>query len=105
MIYAIGDIHGKLQLLREVLSLIKRNAEDSGITRPRIVLLGDLIDRGSDSKGVIDFLLSSTFGESFDATILLGNHEDTLLKVFAGDVDLHRAGFTGAEPKQLKAMV
>lgn len=78
-IYAIGDIHGRVDLLRRLHGLI---AEDAGRRRaPRniVVYLGDYIDRGDDSPAVIDLLLDEPL-PGFDAVHLKGNHEDSLLR-------------------------
>ena len=88
MIYAIGDIHGSLYMLNEVLTLIRQDAKNSGIVRPHIVILGDFIDRGPHSKEIIDLFISPAFNQTFDATILLSNHEETLLKVLKGNQDI-----------------
>lgn len=88
MIYAIGDVHGTLHLLEALLERIKEDAAGLGIDRPSIVLLGDMIDRGLQSKEVIDLLISPAFKKNFDVTALKGNHEDTLLKVLKGDAGL-----------------
>lgn len=75
-LFAIGDLHGcdaELQvLLTHLVEKEKLTAED------QVVFVGDFIDRGPSSKGVIDLLL--TFRQSFPATVFLrGNHEDMLL--------------------------
>lgn len=79
LIYAVGDVHGCSLVLNRLLDMvIKDSTASSASRRPRLVMLGDLVDRGPDSRGVIDTLLSSWFAESFDATVLRGNHEDML---------------------------
>lgn len=65
---AIGDIHGCLAQLEEVLALAK------DYPGHRLVFLGDYIDRGPDSEGVIRRL------RELDADFLLGNHEEMLLE-------------------------
>lgn len=77
-IYAIGDIHGRLDLLIALLEKIEIDSE----TAPdavKLIFLGDYIDRGPDSDKVIDYLVSF---EKINASaqFLLGNHEDTMLK-------------------------
>ena len=54
MIYAIGDIHGQLKQLDRALSLI----ETDGGSNAEIVFLGDYIDRGQDSRGVLAYLIN-----------------------------------------------
>lgn len=74
-IYAIGDIHGCADLLD---SLLGKIAADSGGTPFRLVFLGDYIDRGPDSRGVLDRLCAlKTKGA--EASFLKGNHEDVFL--------------------------
>ena len=69
-IYAIGDLHGQLVELDRVLSLI----ESDGGPDARIVFLGDYIDRGPDSRGVIDRLIAGR-DAGRDWITLLGNHD------------------------------
>ncbi len=77
-LYAIGDIHGRPDLVERMHGLI---AEDAGRAPPgRLVAiyLGDYIDRGPDSAWVIDFLLDRPLA-GFESFYLKGNHEDFLL--------------------------
>ncbi len=77
-IYAIGDVHGRADLLQRMHRLILRDAAShAGPHRVQTVYLGDYIDRGLDSKAVIDLLLNPLDG--FDCVHLKGNHEDALL--------------------------
>jgi len=76
-IYAIGDIHGRLDLLERALTAIRRDVDDRG-PAALTVTLGDYIDRGPDSSGVISCLASNPFPTSYVA--LKGNHEDLLEK-------------------------
>lgn len=81
LVYAIGDIHGRLDLLQRLLTAISadsiqtRNAE-----RPLIVFLGDYIDRGAESSGVIEQILSLRRQARFEVRCLKGNHEQALLQ-------------------------
>lgn len=69
---AIGDIHGQLDQLNRLLELVSPSEDD------RLVFLGDYVDRGQDSKGVIDRL--SALGHEFPQTIFIrGNHDQLLL--------------------------
>ena len=69
-IYAIGDIHGQHELLLDALSLI----EMDGGPDARVVSIGDLVDRGPDSRAVIDTLMSGIkAGRNW--TVLMGNHD------------------------------
>ncbi len=74
-IYAIGDIHGRLDLLDRAIEAIRRDVEDSG-PAALTVTLGDYIDRGPDSFGVIDRLAANPFPTPYVA--LKGNHEAML---------------------------
>lgn len=77
-IYCVGDIHGRYDLLLELHKLIQEDAL-AYKGEKCIIYLGDFIDRGSESKQVIDCLLSSPFPE-FKCVYLLGNHEQVLLQ-------------------------
>ncbi len=72
MTYTIGDIHGCAKTFRTLLSQIGFSKEDS------VYFLGDYIDRGPDSKGVIDQILQLT-QEGFTVNTLRGNHEQMML--------------------------
>jgi serine/threonine protein phosphatase 1 len=76
-VYAIGDIHGRLDLLRELHALIAGDAGNFDGERT-VVYLGDCIDRGPASREVIDELLDAPL-PGCAAVHLLGNHEQTLL--------------------------
>ena len=79
-LYAIGDIHGRCDLLEQLIVQIEEDAKSlpSG-TIPTIIFLGDYIDRGLQSRAVIDFLLSDRL-ENFNTVFLMGNHEEALLR-------------------------
>jgi serine/threonine protein phosphatase 1 len=85
-VYAIGDIHGRLDLLRRLHELIAADASEHPARRRVVVYLGDYIDRGADSCGVIDLLLSAPLA-GFECYHLKGNHEDIALR-FLGDAML-----------------
>jgi serine/threonine protein phosphatase 1 len=78
-IYAIGDVHGRLDCLLDLLGQIERDAATySG--QKILIGLGDYIDRGPDSKGVIERLMQPL--EDFECHFLKGNHEQSLLSLF-----------------------
>jgi serine/threonine protein phosphatase 1 len=78
-IYAIGDIHGRLDLLLGLHERIAGDAARSTAPRRVLVYIGDYIDRGPNSAGVLDLLLDRPL-PGFEIVHLLGNHEDTLLQ-------------------------
>ena len=80
-IYAIGDVHGCLDLLKRLEEKIMLSARDCGLNAG-VIFLGDYIDRGPNSAGVIDYLSGGSFA-GLPADFLLGNHEDILLEALA----------------------
>ena len=87
-IYAIGDIHGHLDLLRHQHHLIGVDAALHGAAT--VVHLGDLIDRGPDSRGVVDYLRQGV-AAGRDWVVLKGNH-DRLCTQFLNDPTDHDIG-------------
>jgi serine/threonine protein phosphatase 1 len=82
--YAIGDIHGRLDLLDGLLGRVERDLAARPAKRTFIVFLGDLIDRGPDSAGVVERL--RTYRPAGATPIFLGgNHEEVLLRILAGE--------------------
>lgn len=77
-VYAIGDVHGCLQLLKRLEEKIMLSARDCGVNAS-VIFLGDYIDRGPDSAGVIEYLSRGNFA-GLPTRFLLGNHEDILLE-------------------------
>lgn len=84
--YAIGDIHGGGKTFRSLLERIDLRSGD------RLYLLGDYIDRGPDSKGVLDTILH-LMDEGCDVRPVLGNHEDMLLQAVTGHDDYWMEGW------------
>ena len=78
-VYAIGDVHGCVGLLRKLQAMILEDAASHADVRKVIVYLGDYIDRGVDSRAVIDRLIDEPLPE-FESVFLKGNHEETLLQ-------------------------
>ncbi len=74
-LYVIGDIHGRLDLLDRLIEAIYRDAGGRG-TDSLTVTVGDYIDRGPDSRGVIDRLMANPFPGDYVA--LKGNHESVM---------------------------
>ncbi|HYD31385.1 MAG TPA: metallophosphoesterase family protein [Azospirillaceae bacterium] len=86
-VYAVGDVHGERRCLERLLAVIaqdaaRREAEDG--VRPILVFLGDYIDRGPDSRGVLDTLCglaqAASAGTGAECHFLLGNHDAALLE-------------------------
>jgi serine/threonine protein phosphatase 1 len=75
-VIAIGDIHGCAAALRRMVELVAPTDEDT------LVILGDAIDRGPDSRGVIDQLLA--LRENCRLVPILGNHEEMMLNFLDG---------------------
>ncbi len=78
-IYAIGDIHGRADLLAALLTDIAKDAIPYEGFRKVLITLGDYVDRGEESRRVIDMLISQR-PEGFDCINLIGNHEDLMLR-------------------------
>lgn len=70
----IGDIHGKLRLFERLLAEIEYKPNED-----RLVLIGDLVDRGEDSRGVVDRAIALQKEAPTTVDILRGNHEDMML--------------------------
>ena len=80
-IYAVGDVHGRADLLAALLARIDDDLKAHPIAQPIQVLLGDYIDRGPHSRQVIDLLI--TRQREHDALFLRGNHEVYALQALA----------------------
>ena len=78
-IYAIGDIHGRADLLADMQVRIVEDAAERDATRQTVVYLGDYVDRGPDSRQVVSLLLDAPLA-GFESVHLLGNHEEFLLR-------------------------
>jgi serine/threonine protein phosphatase 1 len=85
--YAVGDIHGRLDLLDQLLFKIDEDIAARPPSQNRVIFLGDLIDRGPDSAGVLDRLRTWKPREG-QAIFLCGNHEEVLLRVLAGELTI-----------------
>lgn len=82
--YAIGDVHGRLDLLDQMLAAIAADLEAKPAAKVALVMLGDLIDRGPDSSGVVE-RLRQFHDPRFKLVCLTGNHEEVLLRILAGE--------------------
>lgn len=95
-IYAVGDIHGQREELLRVLDLIERDGGQDA----KIVFLGDYVDRGPDSRGVVD-TLSTGVADGRNWVCIKGNH-DRYLTRFLTDARVYdpntRTGLTWFDP-------
>lgn len=87
VVWAVGDVHGRLDLLNPLLDAIEADAANSDAERKVVVMLGDYVDRGPDSRGVIDRLLHLPQGDGRERRLLRGNHEDRM-EAFLSDPEL-----------------
>lgn len=107
-IYAVGDIHGAANLLDHLIEKIDKDA--GGLDQAQLIFLGDYVDRGPDSKGVIERLVALQKKHK-DAVFLKGNHEAVMLDFLSdpeaalewlewgGDQTLRSYGVAGALTK------
>ena len=96
--YAVGDVHGRLDLMLDLLRQIQADNEARGPAKTYLVFLGDLVDRGPNSKGVLDHLITNP--PRYHRTVFLkGNHEEFFLNVLGGnEADIQRwLTYGGAE--------
>ena len=83
-IYAIGDIHGRFDLFERLIGLIREDNAARRNAHVRIILLGDLIDRGPRSADLI--LRCKDYSEkSADFIVLKGNHEQAMVEALMGN--------------------
>lgn len=84
-VYAIGDIHGRDDLFAQMIDTIRADNAKRDPARVTLILLGDLVDRGPDSAGVVDRAMRLK-DEFPDTRLLIGNHEECFLAALTGDV-------------------
>lgn len=82
LVYAVGDVHGRADLLARLLASIRADAASRPEPRRLLIFLGDYVDRGPDSRRVLD-LLTATPTDGFERVHLKGNHEDAMLRFLA----------------------
>jgi serine/threonine protein phosphatase 1 len=97
-VYAIGDVHGRLDLLEDLLARIREDAGQHTADLARsLIFLGDYVDRGSESRGVVDAVMSDLL-PGFTTVRLMGNHEEAMLSFLDGESDgLDWLSFGGLE--------
>jgi serine/threonine protein phosphatase 1 len=83
-IYAVGDVHGHLDRLAAMHALIAQDLRDRPVPAPLLLHLGDYLDRGPDSAGVVARLLDPAALPPAPVVNLMGNHEDMALCALGG---------------------
>jgi len=81
-VYAIGDIHGCIDQLNLMLALIERDLAENPVDQHYLIFVGDYVDRGPDSAGVVKQLIKLQKTES-NVICLKGNHEEKFLEFLA----------------------
>ena len=79
VVWAVGDIHGRLDLVRALVETIQADLSASRAQRKVVVFLGDYIDRGPESRGVIQYLAGLVPDRDVEWRFMKGNHEDAML--------------------------
>ena len=88
-IYAIGDVHGRLDLLDRLLAAIDADHAARPAAQRTLIFLGDLIDRGPESAGVVERVRERLAAGG--ARLILGNHEEVFAAAARGDSKATRA--------------
>jgi serine/threonine protein phosphatase 1 len=92
LVYAIGDIHGRCDLLEALLQGIEQDCEQRPHKRTVVIYLGDYLSRGTDSRAVVDRVMSwqpQTLG-AVEIITLNGNHEELALRYLHGELEAAR---------------
>ncbi|WP_205648874.1 metallophosphoesterase family protein [Acuticoccus kandeliae] len=95
-VYAIGDIHGRIDLLHKMMDAIAADIAARPVDNVTEIFIGDYVDRGDDSKDVIDFLCLPPL-DGRKRICLIGNHEDAMLSGLHDGSSIHRWLAFGAE--------
>ena len=77
-IYTVGDIHGQLDMLKTAHDHIESDRAREGTAKAEVVFIGDYCDRGPDTKGVLNWLVSAV-GSGANFICLAGNHDHMML--------------------------
>lgn len=83
-IYAVGDIHGRADLLATLHGMIREDAAGAACARRLVVYLGDYVDRGPDSRRVVEMLVDEPL-DGFEQVYLRGNHDAWLTDFLADE--------------------
>lgn len=78
-VYAIGDIHGRYDLLMRLEQRMRDDVAERPVGRALAIYLGDYVDRGPDSRRVVEYLRTAG-GDGIERHFLRGNHEETLIE-------------------------
>lgn len=78
--YAIADLHGRFDLLCKAIDMIEADAGEAG---GRLIILGDFVDRGPQSRHIIDLLMAGPQRPNWEWIVLQGNHEAMMLECLA----------------------
>lgn len=98
--FVIGDVHGRCAQLQTLLEMMERDeAVDT------VVFLGDLIDRGPDAPGCVDYVIKMWQANPDRVLCLRGNHEQMLLDFIEGTTNLWITPVTGGERTDRKSVV
>ncbi len=84
-IYAIGDVHGCARQLIALHDMIADDLAVRPVASPLLLHIGDYVDRGADTAGVIARLVNGCPIPGMDMVNLMGNHESTMLDAIAGE--------------------
>jgi serine/threonine protein phosphatase 1 len=93
-VYAIGDIHGALGALYSLISKCEQEADGQPM---KFVFVGDYIDRGSNSRGVIDYIINLQSRLGGNAICLLGNHEALALSAIDDELNAENWIWNGGD--------
>ena len=84
--YVIADLHGRFDLLCRAIDLVEADAGERGGT---FIVLGDFVDRGPQSRNIIDLLMAGPQRPNWRWIVLQGNHEAMMLQCLSGAAPLH----------------
>ena len=95
-IYAVGDVHGRLDALDGLIAAIRSDAASAA--QPILVMLGDYVDRGPASREVLDRLIELEGDARLETRFIRGNHDDTMLQFLTvPSIGASWCSFGGAE--------
>jgi len=96
-VYAIGDVHGRADLLGSLIDFIDQHTKSNGI-EPRVFFLGDIVDRGPDSREAME-IVCATLRRWPQSRLLLGNHDQLFLDAMTSQIYVEKwfANFGGAK--------